>query len=922
MAKKFSLYQVLIIGLGLIVVVFPADILRRLVTSTTDQNLFFHPFSNVLFSKDVSPLEGDLIRRGDFLIRIQDTTILNLDTIPANLLELVDVEVGDADSGVRRRVKVHSNELLESLEGIPPSARVIQVQEDGASDRGGLKVGDLIVSINGTGFESIFEADQIMRTIQPGEVAVYHVLRRLDPVDCHIQLADFGIPFSMFFNVLGGILFLIPGLVLGFMGHRLKPARRLSEAFLFFAGFMFLLVLNFSGFDGNTRTYVFFWRTYLGILAITTLIHARWYFPSERNYLTRRKWVLAGPWVLMVVAMVSPMVAGRFFQGQFLVRWLLPICLSLLVAFPVLVRFAYRKNKSARDRKVGLVIRILDYLLILSALVAFIWPPSAMICMGFLFMIPIVYTYTIFDQNLFGMEVQLDRNIQYTIFSTLNAVLVGVAGLLWFWYILNIDLNLPQIYFTENTIELVENEAANASSALFERILLTAVALLSFGILRWIFYSGARFLKRRYHRQGYDYKSAAQQLTDALFNRFNMTSLTKTLAGKLTELMEIRSAGVLVFDGEEIILGERGLRLRQGWHGSSESFDQVLQGLRQFLRTFHGTFSIDYLDAQLKKQFGQAGIQYISPIRSQNEPLGCLLIGPKRADTCLDAEDFNFLKAAAGQSAMAIENALLYHKLASQERMKHELEIARKVQLSSLPQQTPSIDRFDVSADSIPALEVGGDYFDFLEVTEDKIHLILADVSGKGTSAAFYMSKIQGVFRALAFNNLGPRKMLLQANPIIYNSMEKKSFVTALGLELDSRHNRARFSRAGHVGLYHYSSQTGQTTIHQPSGLAIGVCNTALFEDKLEEQELPFHDGDVFVLISDGLSEALNVRRQPFGEERIAEIISEQCSGSAGEVKAEILREIQEFSVNAPQHDDQTLVVVKVKDLAVQAIAS
>ena len=906
MVRHPQFYKFFVVFLTGLVFYFPFDIIHTLAISTTDQNYFFNPPSNVVFNQEIEGSHTEKIRTGDFLVRIGDKVITDLEDTKGPFSSedmVVTIEVVDAVSDVRKQVEVHSEELRKSVQAIPPAARIISVQKDGASDRAGLQKGDLIISINDQAFPGIFEADEFMRRIKPGETAVYKVLRRMEPIECHVQLADFGIPFNMFFNWIGALLFLVPGLSMGLVWHRTKPSRRLAEAFILLGGFSLLLFLDFAGFDRATRSYVFFVRMVLGLAGITALIHARWYFPSERQYLTSKTWVLILPWI-MAMAVVG---TALFFYPQFgPFRLYYPISIGVLLAFPVILRFLFRKHKTIRDAKIGKQIRILDWMLMLSAMGMLFVDPLQFVTIGLFFAIPVLYVHTILKHGLFDIQFRLDKNIQYSIFLSISMLLVTVAGGFWIWFLAQLNLHLPRIYFTENTVEMVENGGSETTSLVFERIILILLTLLGYVVLRWAFKRIRFLLKKQFHRQGYDYKTAAQQLTEALFNRFNLKSLSKALAGKIAELMEVKHAGVLVFDGDELVMGERGLNLNL-------TEETSLSGLKLFLKTFHGTFSVDYLDGTIKKSFTRSGVQYITPIRSQNDPLGCLLIGPKRSDTCLDGEDFNFLKAASSQSAMAIENALLYHKLASQERMKHELEIARKVQLSSLPQRTPDLERFDLSADSIPALEVGGDYFDYLEVQEDKIHIIIGDVSGKGTSAAFYMSKIQGVFRALAFNHPGPMEMFLQANPIICRSMEKNSFVTALSLVLSSGSNTALFSRAGHVGLYHYSEKDSKTTIHQPSGMALGICDTPLFEEKLEEKSIEFGDGDIFVLISDGLSEAVNAKREDFGEYRITETITRLHGLSAGELKASILNEVQKFAGNSPQHDDQTLVVVKIR---------
>jgi serine phosphatase RsbU (regulator of sigma subunit) len=893
----------------MIVLYFPLRVLHTLAISTTDQNLFSYPKSGVVLIKDLMTDDGVRFHPGDFLLLIGEEKCRTFEECLTRFPRedrIVSVEIADSISNIRKRISISSNDLRESITGIPPAARILSVQKDGASDRAGLRPGDLIVSINGQGFASIFEADALMRKIKPGETATYRILRRMKPMDINIQLANFGIPFTMILGAIGGFLFLIAGLFLGLSRPGIKTARRLSEAFLFLSGFAFLLLLDFSGIDTQSRIQVSLLRFVFGALGITLLIHVRWYFPSERRYFTRRKWIMFTPWIIALLSLISLLILAGKTPVFGLIQGVSFLLLGCLFLFPGIIRLVYRKQKSLRDRELSKTIRYYDRALFITPIIIPFFRQGFYLLVVLYFLLPFIYGLTIARHHLFGLQIKLNKTTQYSFYNILVVILLLAAGLLWAGFLAHLSFHLPKVYLTSNAIELVEGVRNQAQALFFERVAIIFMALAGFILLRWIFKKTSFFLKKGFHRQGYDYRQAAQDLTDALFNRFNIKGLSKTLATKISELMEVQAAGVLIFNGSNTVIGEKGTRIQLNLEKDSAE-------LKKTLRAFHSTFSIDYLEGSLKKSLIQSNIHFLCPVRNQNEPLGCILVGAKRSEACLNEEDFSFLKAAAGQSAIAMENAILYGQLASQERMKHELEIARRVQLSSLPQVIPVLPEFDIAADSIPALEVGGDYFDFLEVQDDQIHFMLADVSGKGTSAAFYMSKIQGIFRALAMNHLSPRELLLRANPIIFNSMEKSSFVTALGLELNAGTHTATFARAGHIGLYHYNAGTGVTEIYQPPGMALGICEGALFENNLSEKTISFDTGDVFALISDGLSEAMNTDRIPFGEEAIGTALTRLCSGSAGEIMAGIMEEIHRFTDATPQHDDQTLIIVKIR---------
>ena len=140
----------------------------------------------------------------------------------------------------------------------------------------------------------------------------------------------------------------------------------------------------------------------------------------------------------------------------------------------------------------------------------------------------------------------------------------------------------------------------------------------------------------------------------------------------------------------------------------------------------------------------------------------------------------------------------LYEELAEQERIKHELDIARRIQEGLLPKKNPSLKGLDVAGISIPAMSVGGDYFDYIQLGPKKLLVVVADVSGKGMSAALYMSKIQGMVQLAAHMYKTPKEMLIQINRRIFEGIERKSFITMILAMFDLQKNEVRICRAGH----------------------------------------------------------------------------------------------------------------------------
>jgi serine phosphatase RsbU (regulator of sigma subunit) len=268
------------------------------------------------------------------------------------------------------------------------------------------------------------------------------------------------------------------------------------------------------------------------------------------------------------------------------------------------------------------------------------------------------------------------------------------------------------------------------------------------------------------------------------------------------------------------------------------------------------------------------------------------------------AESFNLMSRGIQQ---------LMQEQAEKERLEEELRIARQIQMSLLPAQgVAGLPGVRVAALCLPAAEVGGDYYDVLPLSETRMGVLVADVSGKGTSAALYMAELKGLVLSLSRIYESPAKLLVEANRILAANMDSRSFVTMTYAVVDTAARRMRYARAGHNPLIHFQARTGLTRVLTPAGLGLGLDRGERFERILEEEEVPLEAGDFFLFFTDGLSEAMNPGAELFGEGRLRRILEDSGRLSSEELKQRILEEVRRFVGDADPHDDMTLVVLKV----------
>lgn len=250
-------------------------------------------------------------------------------------------------------------------------------------------------------------------------------------------------------------------------------------------------------------------------------------------------------------------------------------------------------------------------------------------------------------------------------------------------------------------------------------------------------------------------------------------------------------------------------------------------------------------------------------------------------------------------------------RISERERLKKELEIAAKVQLSLLPKEELKITGYDIAATSIPAIEAGGDYYDFVNLGNNKVGIAIGDVSGKGVGAAIYMTLTKGILQAHAEENVSPKVVLGKVNRLLYKTIEKNSFVSMFYAILDTDNHKIVYSRAGHNPGILCGLDDGSTKFLKSRGMALGLEKGSIFSDTLIEDTFSLNKGDVVVLYTDGFTEAMNEKLEQYGEEKLTELIRNNRNKSAGDLLILILKDVRKHMDSYPQHDDMTIVIVK-----------
>jgi len=307
----------------------------------------------------------------------------------------------------------------------------------------------------------------------------------------------------------------------------------------------------------------------------------------------------------------------------------------------------------------------------------------------------------------------------------------------------------------------------------------------------------------------------------------------------------------------------------------------------------------------------------VSPLKTHNEIRG-YLIAAKKENFTFDEEDRNAINTFSDYASIAIENSILLEESIEKERLERELDVAREIQRKILPAKNPEYEKLEISSVFIPAFEVGGDYYDFFEIDKNpdkvgtgKIGFIIADVSGKGISAAFIMAELKGIFESLTKTIERPKEILVKANEILKRTLDRKNFVSAVYGVIDFEEEILTLSRAGHCPILLVRNNVAENI--RPRGLGLGLNFSRRFEDTLEEIEISLMENDTIVFYTDGITEAKNIEMEDFGDNFFEKILIENADKTANEISNKVIREVTQFSKDNSQHDDITLVIFKWK---------
>ncbi len=302
------------------------------------------------------------------------------------------------------------------------------------------------------------------------------------------------------------------------------------------------------------------------------------------------------------------------------------------------------------------------------------------------------------------------------------------------------------------------------------------------------------------------------------------------------------------------------------------------------------------------------GIVLAIPMLIKGETKGLILLGKRLNNLDYTKSDIEYVSSVGGLAIISIENSRLFKEAIEKQKMEKDLEIAKNIQQNLLPSSIPELKELEISAFNKTARQVGGDYYDLIKLDDNKLLLAIADVSGKGVQAALLMANLQAFLKSIVKQNIPLMDASNLINDLVSENTTNGSFITFFWGKINLDTKIFEYVNAGHNPPL--LLRNGEIVKFKKGGMILGVMNTVI---PYESEKVSLKTGDVIVLFTDGITEAMNIKNVEYGDERLEKLSLQKADASSEEILNAIIDDIHEHTWDAEQSDDITCLVLKVK---------
>jgi sigma-B regulation protein RsbU (phosphoserine phosphatase) len=784
----------------------------------------------------------------------------------------------------------------------------------------GLEKGDQNISIGGRPIRGLGPLAKEIRRHRPGDSIQVTVTRNGAPASATIRLTSDTIQRGQWLLIIF-LNHLTPwfSIALGFSVLFLRPRDPLAWLLLG-------LLLSFSEI-GQSDTYLH-WDGWMQPVAFYhNLMNGSWglfmmlfgqYFPNRqanRPWDRRLRWSLGVP--ILVGSISSAALASvvindaaafpgvqRVFQ-----RLSVPLLVLSMMAISTFFINAAAKWRSAQSRDdkrrlkllysgatiafTPLFVLVLVQLVLKKSFTGSEWVVYPALLLLFLF--PLTLAYVIVVEKAMDLRVVIRTGLQYALARrglVIVTAIVSVGALLIAFRI----INNPGVRGPYKMMTLA-----------FSVLIIIRVRKATEGLRHWI--------DRRFFREAVDTERVLSELGEQVRSIVEVTPLLATVTHTISSTLHVpRVAAILRENGAYKPAHALGFQSAPAVKFSAASaVAEQLQRAREPVRvSLSRPDSWVARDAEERKQLETLETELLLPLAVKDRLLGFLSLGPKLSEEPYSPTDVRLLQSVAVQTGLALENSRLTEMVASEvaqrERLNRELEIAREVQQRLFPQSGPKVEGLDYAGKCRPASSVGGDYYDFVSMCDGRLGIAIGDISGKGVPAALLMASLQASLRGLAISNPPALSTLMgNLNRLIYEASPSNRYATFFFGVYDPRSREFQYVNGGHNPPMIFRDT--EVLRLEDGGPVVGLFGPAQYS----QSSIRLERGDTLVLFTDGVSEAMNDADEEFDEARLIDAVRSGARMNANHLIDHIIGACDDFAAGAPQHDDMTLVVVRVE---------
>ena len=792
---------------------------------------------------------------------------------------------------------------------------VKNVSEEGLFTKAGLRVGDIITRIDDVTVRRVLDLYVIIDGYKFGERFTLTLKRGDQGVVSTITVprSIVGYLIVIFFPIVGFSLGLI-----GLIVYVKKPREEIST--IFYLWFLTFMVMLFAS-VGVRVTLMLLLFNLTGLFTFNLFLHFTFIFPEKKGILKRRRNLL---YVIYTPASIFSIVNIIGYIYYFYInQGLLATILSTVGTFSIFILLiiylslglvslvhSFKRTREPNDRrKIKLLVWsiVIVFTPILIAYTVFTGITlvggysnfniylSYMTLLSILLsiLIPISIAYSIVKYNLFDIGRLIKRGIVYTILTILVTASYALITAL-----LNIPLRNLEI----------------SRSPLFP-IIFTLIIVFLFMPLRIRIQA---FVDKVFFKTKYDFDKVVGQISETMTSLLNLDEILDNVIKVVMDTLQVRTSSVMLLtEGSNVYKVQR-----VSGEGSGNIEDMT------FKREDHLVKNVEEKKGEISKydiqgdpkyeaerekylgQFEELGATLVMPMVFKDQVMGLINVGDKKSEDLFTTQDLELLRILANQSAVSIENARLVEEVAQRERIKQELEVARNIQLSLLPQNDPQTPGFEIVGTSIPAEEVGGDFYSYHHLDGEKLGIAVGDVSGKGISAAMFMAVISGMIDSEAKENRSVSGLIRNVNHLLIPRAKPSKMNSALlYMILDTEEKRLRVANAGEIAPIVCRSDGSHCDYMDVKGFPVGMTTMGNYSEK----ELELESGDTVVLTSDGIVESMDGSGEMFGFDRLRDLVYHNRNLSAHDLSEKILDEVRSFVQSETSQDNVTMVVLKAR---------